>query len=105
VAGLEGLRPRGRHVQVGLLVGDQARPAVPLGRLVGQELSLHGSHGMSAADYPPMLARIASGALSPDLLVGRVVGLDRVGAELAAMGAEPAGAGMTVVRIGDGPAA
>jgi alcohol dehydrogenase len=104
VAGLESLRPRGRHVQVGLLVGDEARPAVPLGRLVGQELSLHGSHGMSAKDYPPMLARIASGALRPDLLVGRVVGLDRVGAELAAMGGEPAGAGMTVVRLGDGPA-
>ena len=105
VAGLAGLRPRGRHVQVGLLVGDQARPAVPLGRLVGQELSLHGSHGMSAADYPPMLARVADGTLRPDLLVGRVVGLDRVGAELAAMSGPQVGAGMTVVRLDDDPPA
>jgi alcohol dehydrogenase len=105
VAGLAGLRPRGRHVQVGLLVGDQERPAVPLGRLVGEELSLHGSHGMSAADYPAMLARIVSGELRPDVLVGRVVGLDRVGDELEALTGGPAAAGMTVVRMGDGPAA
>jgi alcohol dehydrogenase len=103
VAGLAGLRPRGRHVQVGLLVGDQARPAVPLGRLVGQELSVHGSHGMAAADYPSMLARIDSGELRPGVLVGRVVGLERVGGELAAMSGPPAGAGMTVVSLGDGP--
>ena len=99
-AGLAGLRPRGRHVQVGLLLGDDARPAVPLGRLVAEELSVHGSHGMSATDYPAMLAMVASGALQPQRLVGRVIGLDQAGTAVAAMSAAPAGAGMTVVRPG-----
>jgi alcohol dehydrogenase len=99
-AGLAGLRPRGRHVQVGLMLGDDARPDVPLGRLVAEELSVHGSHGMSAADYPAMLAMVASGALQPRRLVGRVIGLDQAGAAVAAMSTAPAGAGMTVVRLG-----
>ncbi len=100
-ASLAGLRPRGRHVQVGLLLGDEARPAVPLGQLVGRELSVHGSHGMSAADYPAMLAMVASGSLRPQRLVGRVIGLDQAGAALGAMGSAPGAAGMTVVRLAD----
>ncbi|MDF2968809.1 MAG: alcohol dehydrogenase [Nocardioidaceae bacterium] len=103
VAGLQSLRPRGRHLQVGLLVGDHAAPAVPLGGLVAAELSLHGCHGMSAADYPAMLARVASGMLRPDLLLGRVVGLDQAGPELAAMAGRPPAAGLTVVRIDPSP--
>ena len=104
IAGLQSLRPRGRHLQVGLLVGDHAVPAVPLGRLVAAELSLHGCHGMSAADYPAMLAQVASGRLRPDLLVGRVVSLDQAGSELAAMAGRPAAAGLTMVRMDPAPA-
>ena len=99
IGSLAGLRPRGRHVQVGLLAGEHAAPPVPLGRLVAQELSVLGSHGMAAADYPAMLAEIAAGTLRPDLLVGRVIGLDEAPAALAAMDHPPAGAGMTVVRL------
>ena len=58
-----------------------------------------GSHGMAAADYPAMLAEVAAGTLRPDLLVGRVIGLDEAPAALAAMDHPPAGAGMTVVRL------
>ncbi len=99
VGSLAGLRPRGRHVQVGLLAGEHAAPPVPLGRLVAQELSLLGSHGLAAADYPAMLAEVAAGTLRPHLLVGRVIGLDEAPAALAAMDHPPAGAGMTVVRV------
>ncbi|MFP3714921.1 zinc-dependent alcohol dehydrogenase family protein [Puerhibacterium sp. TATVAM-FAB25] len=69
------LRRRGRHVQVGLLLGDDARPRLPMGRVIAWELDLLGSHGMAAADYPEMLALVASGALRPQDLVARVVGL------------------------------
>jgi alcohol dehydrogenase len=103
VAGLHSLRPRGRHLQVGLLVGEHAVPAVPLGELVAAELSLLGCHGMSAADYPAMLAQVASGMLRPDLLLGRVVGLDQAGPELAAMAGRSAAAGLTVVRMDPSP--
>lgn len=92
------LRPRGRHVQVGLLVGPDALPALDGGVLVGRELELVGSHGMAAADYPPMLEAIAAGRLRPDRLVSRVIGLDDAAAALTAMGAEPV-AGATVITL------
>ena len=31
--------------------------------VVAHELELYGSHGLAAADYPPMLALVASGAV------------------------------------------
>lgn len=97
VASVLGLRRRGRHVQVGLLLADQARTPLPMDRVVGWELELYGSHGMAAHEYPAMLARVASGELRPDLLVGRTIGLDEAGAALAAMGGAAGVAGMTVV--------
>lgn len=91
------LRRRGRHVQVGLLHGDEATPPVPFDRVIAWELELFGSHGMAAADYPAMLDLVVSGRVDPAALVGRVVGLDEAGAALAA--ADRPGAGMTVVRV------
>ena len=99
VASVRSLRRRGRHVQVGLLFGAAAAPPLPMDRVVAWELSVHGSHGMAARDYAGMLAMVESGALRPDLLVGRVVGLDEAGAALAAMGQAPAQSGITVVRL------
>ncbi|WP_111765641.1 alcohol dehydrogenase catalytic domain-containing protein [Nakamurella deserti] len=98
VASVLGLRRRGRHVQIGLLLGDRARPALPMDRVISWELSLHGSHGMAAADYPAMLALIEDGRLDPKRLVGRQITLDEAGAALAAMDA-PQADGMTVVVV------
>jgi alcohol dehydrogenase len=92
LASIACLRPRGRHVQVGLLPG-RAFP-VPLARVLADELELRGSHGMAAHEYPAMLARIASGELAPQRLVGRQIGLDEAGEALATVGSVP---GMTVV--------
>jgi len=99
VASVLSLRRRGRHVQVGLLHGGGATPPLPMDRVVAQELELYGSHGMAAADYPPMLALVAQGRLRPDLLVGSVVGLEHAGAALMAMGEPGTAAGMTVVQV------
>jgi alcohol dehydrogenase len=93
------LRRRGRHVQVGLLLGDAAQTALPMDRVIAQELAVLGSHGMPAVDYPAMLALLATGALDPERLVTRVVGLDEAGAALAAMDA-PTGPGMTIIEPG-----
>ncbi len=96
--GVLSLRRRGRHVQVGLLLGERSRPALPMDRVIAWELELYGSHGMAAHEYPPMLAAIAAGRLAPDLLVGRTVGLDGAADALAALGTPGAArAGMTVV--------
>jgi alcohol dehydrogenase len=94
------LRRRGRHVQVGLLVGAAASPPVPMDLVVARELEIHGSHGMAARDYPPMLAQVADGTLRPGLLVGQVIGLEHAGAALAAMDGPRAVAGMTVIELG-----
>lgn len=97
LASVLGLRRRGRHVQVGLLLADDARTALPMDRVVGWELEVYGSHGMAAHEYPAMLERVARGELRPEQLVGRVVGLDEAPAALVAMGGPPSTAGMTVV--------
>ena len=96
-ASVASLRPRGRHVQVGLLVGDDARTALPMDLVVARELAVLGSHGMPAVDYPAMLDLVASGTLDPERLVARRIGLDEAGAALAAMdGRTPPG--ITVVE-------
>ena len=99
VASVRCLRPRGRHVQVGLLLGDESTPPLPMDLVVARELSVHGSHGMPAHQYADLLAMVAGGALDPALLVGRVIGLDEAGAALAAMDEPATAAGMTVVRM------
>jgi len=89
VNSIRSLRPRGRHVQVGLLPPAAGRPEIPMELVVAGELALLGSHGMAAADYPAMLALIEAGRLHPELLVTRRLGLDDAGAALAAVGREP----------------
>ncbi len=69
------LRKRGRHVQVGLLVGDNRTPPPPMDRVVAHELEIPGSHGIQAHAYPAILAMIASGKLQPEKLVDRTVSL------------------------------
>ncbi len=98
-ASVHSLRRRGRHVQVGLLFGAAATPPLPMDRAIAWELSIRGSHGMAAHAYPAMLAEVADGLLHPDDLVGEIIGLNGVGAALAAMDHPRPGSGLTVMRI------
>ena len=93
------LRRRGRHLQVGLLLGAASTPPLPMDLVVARELEIYGSHGMAARAYPPMLALVADGTLRPDLLIGEVIGLAGAGAALAAMGEPSSCAGMTVIEL------
>ena len=97
-ASIRSLRRRGRHVQVGLLLGDATPTPLPMDRVIAQELEVYGSHGMAAADYPAMLALIAGGRLDPAALVTRQITLDEAGAALAAMD-HPGPPGLTVVTL------
>ena len=103
LASIRGLRKRGRHVQVGLMLADAATPPIPMDRVVAWELEILGSHGMAAHEYPEMLVRIAEGRLRPDRLVGRTISLDETPAALAAMGGPASGAGMIVIVPGRAP--
>jgi alcohol dehydrogenase len=97
VASVRCLRRRGRHVQVGLLLGEAATPPIPMDRVIAWELEIHGSHGMAAHEYPAMLALIAAGTLRPGLLVGDVIGLEDAAAALVGMDRTPSSAGITVI--------
>lgn len=99
VASVRSLRRRGRHVQVGLLLGPSSTPPIPMDEVIARELEIYGSHGMAAADYPAMLDLVAAGTLRPETLIGQVVGLGDAGATLAAMDRPATAAGITVVAI------
>ena len=75
------LRKRGRHVQVGLLLGDEMNPPLPMGKVISDELEILGSHGMQAHRYPEMMQMILQEKLRPKLLIGKKVSLEE-GAKL-----------------------
>ena len=89
------LRPGGRHVQVGLLLG-QAAYAIPMDVVVAREIQVLGSHGMPARSYPDLLDMVARGSIDPEALVARIEPLAHGPAELAAMD-EPSESGGIVV--------
>ncbi|EYT54008.1 MULTISPECIES: zinc-binding dehydrogenase [Kocuria] len=93
------LRRRGRHVQIGLLPPVEGHPRVPMARVIGWELDLLGSHGMAAADYPAMMALIEQGALQPQKLIERTIGLDEAAALLPVFDTATV-AGMTMIDPG-----
>jgi alcohol dehydrogenase len=70
------LAKRGKHIQVGLLLAEQSRPALPMDQVLAKELEIIGSHGMQAHRYPAMLEMIRSGQLQPGKLLGRTISLD-----------------------------
>lgn len=100
-ASVASLRRRGRHLQIGLLLGEQARTALPMDLVISRELEVYGSHGMAAHEYPAMLAAVADGRLHPELLVGTVVPFSEGTGVLAAMN-RPTGPGMTVLEMTTG---
>ena len=96
-ASVRSLRPGGRHVQVGLMLGAEARAPLPWDLVVARELQVVGSHGMAAADYRPMLDLVARGRLDPSRLVGSIIPLEAAGVALTTMDSPiPARAGITV---------
>jgi alcohol dehydrogenase len=99
-AAVRSLRRRGRHVQVGLMFGEDRHTPVPWELVLAHELRILGAHGMAARDYPQMLDLIASGRLQPRRLLGSVITLDQAGDALMAMDEPiPAQAGFTVATV------
>jgi alcohol dehydrogenase len=96
LASIASVRKHGRHVQVGLLLGDQATPAIPMEPVIMGEIDILGSRGMPATDYPRVLGLIESGLVDPARLVTGTVPLDRASSVLERMG-DFAGPGVTVI--------
>lgn len=83
---IESLRKRGRHVQVGLVLGSEAEPPVPMGRVIANELVLFGSHGIAARAYPDVFDLIRKGNIPLDAMLGPRLGLADVPRQMEAMG-------------------
>jgi alcohol dehydrogenase len=90
------LRKRGKHVQVGLLLGDQHQPAVPMDKVIANELEILGSHGIQAYKYGLIFDLIQAGKLDPAKLVGKTITLDAACAELVNMD-QFTGVGVSVI--------
>ncbi|MGN6262962.1 MAG: zinc-dependent alcohol dehydrogenase family protein [Ralstonia sp.] len=93
---ISNLRRRGKHVQVGLMLGDHTTPAVPMSKVIAHELEILGSHGMQAHRYGPMLDMIRTGKLQPGRMVRREISLSASIEALTNMNRFE-GAGVTVI--------
>jgi alcohol dehydrogenase len=82
---INSLRKRGRHVQIGLLVGEDSQPEIPMDMVLANELEILGSHGMQAYRYAEMLEMIVAGKLSPERLIGKTISLEESIAVLTSM--------------------
>jgi alcohol dehydrogenase len=92
------LRRRGRHIQVGLLLADERKVAIPMARVIAHELRVFGVHGMAARHYDALVRAVSAGTVAPGSLVAKTIALDEVGPELESMG-RFAQEGVTVVTF------
>ena len=90
------LRKGGKHIQIGLLTGDESRQLVTMDAVISKELQVIGSHGMQAHRYPNMLKMVQEGLVHPQQLVGETIRLDEVPLYLPAM-SEFKSFGLTVI--------
>jgi alcohol dehydrogenase len=91
------LRKRGRHIQVGLMTGEEQHPEIPMDRVLADELEVIGSHGMQAFRYTRMMAMIEQGKLKPEELLGQTISLHESLSALAEMG-QFGNTGVTVIN-------
>jgi alcohol dehydrogenase len=90
------LRKRGKHIQIGLMLGGQNHPAIPMDKVIARELEIYGSHGIQAHKYPQLFDLILSGKVKPEKLVGKTITLDEGAVELTEMD-NFQGIGVTVI--------
>jgi alcohol dehydrogenase len=92
------LAKRGKHVQVGLMLADQASPSIPMDAVIAKELEIYGSHGMQPTQYGRIFSMIEKGLVSPQKLLSDTVSLQR-GVELLMRFAEFPNSAMTVIDL------
>jgi alcohol dehydrogenase len=83
--GIRSLRRRGRHLQLGLVLGGEADPPLPLQEVIRRELSVLGGHGMPAASYPRLFRFVLERRVPVERLIGERRPLEEAAEALAAM--------------------
>lgn len=90
------LKKRGRHIQIGIITGDDTSPTLSIDDILYKELRIIGSYGMQAYQYPVLLQQIISGKLQPQKLITNRVGLEEATDVLQSMD-QYANIGITVI--------
>ncbi len=80
------LRRQGRHVQVGLLLGGENNPPIPMDRVIAHELEIVGSHAMAGHTFANMMTMVTTGRVDPSKLITRSVDLQEGAKVLEQMG-------------------
>jgi D-arabinose 1-dehydrogenase-like Zn-dependent alcohol dehydrogenase len=96
---IDSLRKRGRHVQVGLMIGEAGETTLPMGKVIANELVLLGSHGIAARSYGDVFELISSRRIPLGQILGPRLALGDVPAQLEGMGGF-AGLGIALVDPG-----
>ncbi|HEY9639514.1 MAG TPA: zinc-dependent alcohol dehydrogenase family protein [Coleofasciculaceae cyanobacterium] len=94
---ISNLRKRGKHIQVGLMLAQHRHPAVPMDKVIANELEILGSHGMQAYQYGALLRMIEAGKLQPEKLIGKTIRLEEALEELVNLDSFQ-GIGVTVIH-------
>ncbi len=94
---INSLRKRGKHIQVGLMTGENATPSIPMSTVIARELEILGSHGMQAHRYSDMFRFIEAAGLDLNRMVTDTIPLEQLPDRLAAMDTNKS-AGITVVH-------
>ncbi len=80
-----GLRKRGKHIQVGLMLGGHNNSVLPMDKVIARELEIYGSHGIQAHKYPLLFEMIRTGKVDPGKLIGKTISLEEAAVALTEM--------------------
>jgi alcohol dehydrogenase len=79
------------------MLADHRNPAVPMDKIIANELEILGSHGMQAYNYWALLEMMQAGKLQPEKLIQKTISLDESLEELINMNSYKS-TGVTVIN-------
>lgn len=91
------LLKRGRHIQIGLMRGDDLMPPIPISDVIANELEIIGSHGMQAHKFPEMFELIRQKEVPLVKMIGRRLNLEKGAVALTEMDAFK-GTGIAIIN-------
>ena len=94
---INGLRKRGKHIQIGLMTESHAALPIPMPLVVANELEILGSHGMQAHKYPEMFNFISTTGIILGNMITKTISLQEVPFHLPKMH-QNSTSGITVVN-------
>lgn len=89
LSSIQSLRKRGKHIQIGLMTGEEANSSIPMASVVAKELEIIGSHGMQAHAYGEMFDFIEENKIDLSLLISETISLEDISLRLPNMSQQP----------------